>query len=74
MFGSETVAGSIVNSRRIEANDKQPERELLTLLLDNGDLHNVDLGAASGIRLSDPRLQNQFKEYLGRTGRGTLSG
>src|SRR5215468_12549081 len=38
MFGSETVAGSILNSRRIEANDKQPERELLTMLLENGDL------------------------------------
>lgn len=64
MFGSETVTGAIVNSRRIEANEKQPEREQLTLLLDNGDLHNVDLGAASGVRLNDPRLQNQFKEYL----------
>jgi hypothetical protein len=65
MFGSETVAGAIVNSRRIEASDKQPEREQLTLLLDNGDLRNVDLGAASGIRLSDPRLQNQLRGYLG---------
>jgi hypothetical protein len=64
MFGSETVAGTIVNSRRIEASDKQPEREQLTLLLDNGDLRNVDLGAVSGARLSDSRLQNQFKEYL----------
>jgi hypothetical protein len=64
IFGSETVAGAIVNSRRIEANEKQPEREQLTLLLDNGDLRNVDLGAASSARLSDPRLQNQFKEYL----------
>jgi hypothetical protein len=63
-FGNETVAGAIVNSRRIEASDKQPEREQLTLLLDNGDLRNVDLGAASGVRLTDPRLQNQFKEYL----------
>jgi hypothetical protein len=64
VFGNETVAGVIVNSRRIEASDKQPEREQLTLLLDNGDLRNVDLGAAGGIRLNDPRLQVQFKEYL----------
>jgi chaperonin cofactor prefoldin len=64
-FGTEAVAGTIVSSRRIEASDKQPEREQLTLLLDNGDLRNVDLGAAGGIRLTDPRLQNQFKEYLG---------
>jgi hypothetical protein len=27
------------------------------LLLDNGDLRNVDLGSASGIRLTDPDLQ-----------------
>jgi hypothetical protein len=65
LFGNETVAGAIVTGRRVEASGKQPEREQLTLLLDDGDLRNVDLGAASGIRLTDPKLQAQFKDYLG---------
>jgi hypothetical protein len=65
MFGNETVAGAIVAGRCIEASDKQPEREQLTMLLDNGDLRNVDLGAASSVRLTDPQLQAQFKDYLG---------
>jgi hypothetical protein len=64
-FGSETVAGAIVTGRLVAAGDRQPEHEQLTLLLDNGDLRNVDLGAASGIRLTDPKLQEQFKDYLG---------
>jgi len=65
LFGNDTVAGTIVTGRMIEASEKQPEREQLTILLDNGDLRNVDLGAASGIRLTDPKLQVQFKDYLG---------
>jgi hypothetical protein len=40
IFGSEMWRGAIVNSCRIEASDQQPEREQLTLLLDNGDLRN----------------------------------
>ncbi|MBV8906225.1 MAG: hypothetical protein JOZ22_21515, partial [Acidobacteriia bacterium] len=64
-FGSETIAGEIVAGRRVEASEKQPEREQLTILLDNGNLRNVDLSAASGILLSDPKLQAQFKDYLG---------
>ena len=63
-FGNETVAGVVVNGRVVEGSDKQPEREQLTLLLDNGDLRTVDLGAASSIRFTDPQLQRQFKDYL----------
>ncbi len=64
-FGNETVAGTIVTGRLVAASEKQPEHEQLTLLLDNGDLRNVDLGASSGVRLTDPKLQEQFKDYLG---------
>jgi hypothetical protein len=64
-FGNETVAGAIVNGRVIAGSDKQPEREQLTLMLDSGELRTVDLNAATGIRFSDPQLQQQFKDYLG---------
>ena len=60
-FGNDTVAGVVVNGRMISG---PAEHEQLTLLLDSGDLRNVDLGAASSIRFSDPRLQLQFREYL----------
>ncbi|HMC58592.1 MAG TPA: DUF4139 domain-containing protein, partial [Candidatus Solibacter sp.] len=42
----------------------QPEREQLTLLLDSGELRNLDLSAATGIRFTDAQLQQQFKDYL----------
>ena len=63
-FGNETVAGVIVSGRLQAASDKQPEREQLTLLLENGEMRTVDLSAATGIRFADPELQNEFKEYF----------
>jgi len=63
-FGNETVSGVIVNGRLIAGSDKQPEREQLTLLLDSGELRNLDLSAATGIRFTDAQLQQQFKDYL----------
>jgi len=63
-FGSETVAGAIVNGRLTPGSDKQPEREQVTLLADSGDLRTVDLSAATGMRFTDPQLQQQLKDYL----------
>ncbi len=63
-FASETVTGAIVAARLIPGDDKHPEREQITLLMDSGDLRNLDLGAAAAIRFTDPRLQAQFKDYL----------
>jgi hypothetical protein len=48
----------------VPGDDKRPEREQITLLMDAGDLRNFDLGAAAGIRFTDVRLQTQFKDYL----------
>ena len=63
-FGADTVSGAIVNAREIAAAENQPAREQLTLLLDSGDLRNLDLGAAAGIRFAEPKLQQQFRDYL----------
>ncbi|MGO9011162.1 MAG: DUF4139 domain-containing protein [Bryobacteraceae bacterium] len=63
-FGNETVSGLIVNAREIPAAGNQPAREQLTLLLDSGELRNLDLGAAAGIRFAEPQLQQQFRDYL----------
>jgi len=63
-FGAETVAGAVVGARRASGGLNQPEREQVTLLLDSGEVHNLDLGAATSLRFSDPTLQLQFKDYL----------
>ena len=63
-FGSEMVTGAIVSARSIPGSDKSPERDQLNLMLDSGEFRTVDLGAASGIRFTDPKVQQQFKDYL----------
>ncbi len=63
-FGAETVAGAIVSARFSPGDEKRPEREQITLMLDGGGLRTLDLAAASGIRFPDPALQAQFREYL----------
>lgn len=63
-FGPQRTAGAIVSARLIAAEKERPEREQLTLLMDSGELRNVDLAAATAIRFTDPKLQLQFKDYL----------
>jgi hypothetical protein len=63
-FGTQTVSGAVVSARVIAGDKDRAEREQLTLLLDSGELRNVDLAAATAIRFSDAKLQLQFKDYL----------
>ncbi len=63
-YGAETISGTVVSGRIVRADDKQPEREQLVALLDSGELRTLDLAAASSIRLADPRLQLQLRDYL----------
>jgi hypothetical protein len=64
-YGTEAIAGAIVSGRlTAESADKQPARELLVILADGGELRTLDLAAATSIKLSDPSLQLQVKEYL----------
>jgi len=63
-FGPQKVSGAIVSARLIAADKDHAEREQLTLLMDSGELRNVDLSAASTIRFPDPKLQLQFRDYL----------
>jgi len=63
-FGNDTVAGTIVTARTIPGSDKQPERDQLNLMMDTGEFRTIDLSAASGLRFTDPKLQQQFKDYL----------
>jgi hypothetical protein len=63
-LGTETVTGVIVSARTFAGTDKQPEHDQLNLMLDTGEFRTVDLGAATGLRFPDPKLQQQFKDYL----------
>jgi hypothetical protein len=63
-FGPQKVAGAIVSARLVPGDKEHAEREQLTLLMDSGELRNVDLGAATSIRFADAKLQLQFKDYL----------
>ena len=63
-YGAETISGTVVSGRVVKADDKQPEREQLVVLLDSGELRTLDLAAASSIRFADPKLQAQLRDYL----------
>ena len=68
--GPETVAGSMVGAREIEAGEKQPHREEVNLLLDSGELRTVDLGGVTAMRFTDRVLQGQLVKYLARVAAG----
>src|SRR5436309_11991761 len=63
-LGAQSVAGAIVGGRLVPGDDKRQEQEQITLLLDSGELRNVDLTAVASVRFTDPKLQTQFKDYL----------
>lgn len=63
-YGPQKLAGEIVSARVIPADKEHAEREQITLLMDSGEMRNVDLSAAASIRFSDPKLQLQFRDYL----------
>jgi hypothetical protein len=63
-IGPETVTGAVVSARQTAATVQQPERELLTLLVDSGDLRTVDLSSATSLRFDDTQIQGRLREYL----------
>jgi hypothetical protein len=63
-FGPQKTSGEIVSARMVPGDKDHPEHEQLTLLMDSGELRNVDLSAASSLRFPDPKLQLQFRDYL----------
>jgi hypothetical protein len=63
-LGSDTVAGTIVSARTSKPDEKTAERETVVLLTDSGEIRTFDLGAASSVKLSDPKLQGLLRDYL----------
>ena len=62
-LGAGDAAGTIISARVVQESDKS-QREVLVLLMDSGDIRSFDLGAASAVKLSDPKLQTQLAAYL----------
>lgn len=60
----ETVSGVIFGARAVNLGDKAQEKEQVTLLLDSGDIRTFDFSTISGLKLADPALQRQLKDYL----------
>src|ERR1700681_1966982 len=62
-LGAGDAAGIIISARVVQESDKT-QREVLVLLMDSGDIRSFDLGAASAVKLSDPKMQSQLAAYL----------
>ena len=60
-LASKTVEGAIVGTRATQVG---AVHEQITLLLDNGEIANFDLAEVIAMRLLDPKLQDQLKQYL----------
>ena len=63
-LGSDTVAGTIISARTSKPDEKSPESQTVVLLTDSGEIRTFDLGAASSVKLSDPKLQALLRDYL----------
>jgi hypothetical protein len=65
-YGNDNIVGTIVAARVASGGTEKGERELLTLLLDSGEIRTFDLSSgAGGFQFTDPAVQAQLKAYLG---------
>ena len=61
------LRGSILGARATRL--KQGDTEMIALLLDSGELRNVLLSEAAGLRLEDPQLERELKTESYRVSR-----
>jgi len=62
--GDATQTGVILGARSLVTEKREFAAEQITLLLDSGAIANFDLGGIRSLRLLDPLLQEQLKQYL----------
>ena len=62
-MASDEVEGTIVSAWTIAATAEGPESHRL-LILDDDEMRTIDPAAALGLRFVDPKLQEQFRDYL----------
>jgi hypothetical protein len=72
-YGGENLTGTILGARLSSGGKEQAEKELVTLLLDSGDIRTLDLGGVAGLRFTDPAVERQLKGYLGVLSQGRVT-
>ncbi|MEP7353467.1 MAG: DUF4139 domain-containing protein [Acidobacteriota bacterium] len=65
-LGADTIAGAIVSARSIGSGpeNRVAEKEVVVLLTDANEIRSFDLGAATALKLADPKLQIMMRDYL----------
>ncbi len=64
-YGTQPIKGSILSGRlTADKDNKELSKETLVVLTEAGDLRSIDLNAVQSLRLADPSLQLQLREYL----------
>ena len=61
---ADQVEGTIISARTMPATADQPESHALLILSDDGEMRTLDPAAALGLSFADPRIQQQFRDYL----------
>ena len=64
-YGTQPIKGSILSGRlTADKDNKELSKETLVVLTESGDLRSIDLTGVQSLRLADPNLQLQLREYL----------
>ena len=64
-YGTQPIKGSILSGRlTADKDNKELSKETLVVLTESGDLRSIDLTGVQSLRLTDPNLQLQLREYL----------
>lgn len=64
MIGTQSVSGTIVSARTRAGDKDHAEQQLVVLLTNSGEIRTYDLGATTGVKLTDPKLQSMLRDYL----------
>ena len=64
LLPGDSASGTILSARRSPAEPQRPERELLSLLTDTGEIKTYDLSNLASLKFSDPSLELELKRFL----------
>jgi hypothetical protein len=64
MLNGESAAGVVLSGRRVRVDDKRQEVEIVTLMVDSGEIRAYDLGVMSSLKFADAALEAELKRFL----------
>ncbi len=59
-----SFTGTILGARSLVEGEKVIEKEQLILMLDSGEIRTFEMAALTSVKLADPALERQLKDYL----------